>query len=476
MIQDLSNPTQLFSRFFPYALNAGQSELARRLLLFLKSEKPRCAFIMKGYAGTGKTTMVRALVKVLPLLEQKSVLMAPTGRAAKVLGHYSGMPAYTIHRSIYQKVIAADGSAQFGLNRNRNTNTLFVVDEASMIAGDSLISSNSFGNRDLLTDLIEYVYSGKNCKLLLIGDAAQLPPVGCEESPALDLAQIRSRYSLIIAEYTLTEVIRQEANSGILENATEIRKFINGADGELKLACNKEDFTIVDANDLPETLEQSYAEYGVDQVLVITRSNWMANQYNQLIRTRVRWLDNELEAGELMMVVKNNYFWVKDLPAASFIANGDILEIQKIKNYKEQYGFRFAEAAIKLLDYNTDEFDVNMLLDTITEKSASLPQERQKELFYTVAEDYPDETSTKKRNQKIFQEDPYYNALQVKFAYAVTCHKSQGGQWPVVFIDAGGMQQTPDVAFYRWLYTAITRASAKVYLLNFNPDMLNDHN
>jgi exodeoxyribonuclease V len=474
MSSEITSASQLFSRFFPYELNAGQRELSRRLLLFLKSEKPRCAFIMKGYAGTGKTTMVRALVKVLPLLEQKCVLMAPTGRAAKVLGSYSGVPANTIHRSIYRRITMPDGGSRFTLNQNKNTNTLFVVDEASMISGEGLVSEQSYSGRGLLGDLIEFVFSGKNCRLLLIGDAAQLPPVGCDESPALDLALVRANYQLTIAEYTLTEVIRQEAGSGVLENATEVRHFVNGAEGNLRLMCNRKDFVALEPADLPETLEQAYREHGVDQVLVITRSNWMANQYNQLIRTRIRWLDNELEAGELMMVVKNNYFWVKDLPAAAFIANGDIMEIQKIKNYTERYDFRFAEASVRLLDYDTPPFDVYLLLDTITEKTPSLPQERQKTLFYNVAEDYQHEQNSRKRNQLIYQQDPFYNALQVKFAYAVTCHKSQGGQWPVVFIDAGGMNQEPDVAFYRWLYTAITRASSAVYLLNFSPEMLSE--
>jgi exodeoxyribonuclease-5 len=474
MTPDTTEASQLFSRFFPYQLNGGQRELARRLMLFLKSSKHRCAFIMKGYAGTGKTTMVRALVKVLPLLEQKSVLMAPTGRAAKVLGSYSGVSAYTIHRSIYRRVTTPDGGSKFSLNPNKYKNTLFIVDEASMISGEGLVSDNSYSGRGLLGDLVQYVYSGENCRLLLIGDGAQLPPVGCDESPALDLAHLRSSFSLTIAEYTLTEVIRQEAGSGILENATEVRHFINGAKGTLRLQCNNTDFKSLTPADLPEVLEQAYNQYSGEQVLVVTRSNWMANQYNQLIRTRIRWLDNELEAGELMMVVKNNYFWVKDLPAAAFIANGDILEIQKIKNYSERYDFRFAEASIRLLDYDTPAFDVNLMLDTIMEKTPSLPQERQKELFYNVAEDYQHERDNRKRNQLIYQQDPYYNALQMKFAYAVTCHKSQGGQWPVVFIDAGAMQQESDVAFYRWLYTAITRASQQIYLVNFNPDMLID--
>lgn len=464
----LSKWQSLFQRHFPYPLTAGQTELCRILLRFLQSDKSRCAFLMKGYAGTGKTTMVHALLKVLPELNQKAVLMAPTGRAAKVLSSYSNRVAYTIHKSIYRKMVLADGSSHFGLMPNKHKNTVFIVDEASMISGRGALG----GSDNLLDDLMSYVYQHPTNRLLLIGDQAQLPPVGLEHSPALDLDLLQHNYQLTIAEYTLTEVIRQEADSGILANATLVRDFVNGAEGELKLPMHYEDFKLVEGLDLPEKLEWAYSNFGVEQTLVVTRSNWMANQYNQLIRTQIRWLDNELEASEMMMVVKNNYFWVEDLPAAAFIANGDIMEIQKVLGYTERYDFRFADAVVRMTDYDAPPFEVKMLLDTITEKTPSLSQDKMKTLFYNVAEDYADEPYARKRNERIYKEDPFYNALQVKFAYAVTCHKSQGGQWPVVFIDVGQMKEAPDVAFYRWLYTAITRASQQVFLVNFPPELM----
>jgi len=469
MKTEIAQWLRLFEHHFHYPLTSGQRELCYRLLRFLDSDKARCSFIMKGYAGTGKTTMVRALLQVLPELNQKAVLLAPTGRASKVLGHYSGQPAYTIHKRIYRKALSADGSARFALMPNKSKNTVFVVDEASMIAGRGLSGLN---RSSLLDDLMAYVFQQPTCRLLLIGDEAQLPPVGFDHSPALNLEYLRNTYQLTIAEYTLTEVIRQEAGSGILDNATLVRHFINGAEGELKLPVHREDFRAIDGQELPEMLEWAYSNFGVEQTLVVTRSNWMANQYNQLIRTRIRWLDNELEAGELMMVVKNNYFWIKELPAAAFIANGDIMEIQKVLHYTERYDFRFADVEVRMPDYDTPPFEVKMLLDTITEKTPSLDTEKMKALFYSVAEDYMDEPDSRKRNKKVYAEDPFYNALQVKFAYAVTGHKSQGGQWPVVFIDVGRLNEPPDHAFYRWLYTAITRASQQVFLVNFPEELL----
>lgn len=449
----------------------GQRDLSRKLIRFLLSEKPRCAFLMKGYAGTGKTTMVRALLSLLPEIKQKAVLMAPTGRAAKVLCYYSGQPAYTIHKTIYRRSMGADGSVRFGLAPNNRKDVVFVVDEASMIAGRQ-IADDGFDTSHLLEDLLTFVYRGENCRVLFIGDEAQLPPVGLEKSPALNLELMRDHYGLTIAEHTLTEVIRQEADSGILANATHVRHLINGSSEELKLNIQFPDVEYVTGRDLPEKLEWAYQHFGVEETLVITRSNWMANEYNQLIRRRVRWLDNELEAGELMMVVKNNYFWVKELPAAAFIANGDILEIQKVKQYTERYDFRFADAEVRMLDYDVPPFEVKMLLDTITEKGPSLSRDKAKLLFHSIAEDYQDESTSKKRNEKVFKEDPFFNALQVKFAYAVTCHKSQGGQWPVVFIDIGRMQEPADLEFYRWLYTALTRATQYVFLVQFPPEMV----
>lgn len=474
MKPDIAQWQEKFQRRFSYPLTPGQYQLSRYLFRFLISDKPRCAFLMKGYAGTGKTTMVRALLGLLPELKQKAVLMAPTGRAAKVLANYSQQPAYTIHKSIYRKTILPDGSARFGLAPNKSKNTLFVVDEASMISGRGAPGSAGLSSRNLLDDLMTFVFQQPSCRLLLIGDQAQLPPVGLEQSPALDLDMLKHEYDLTIAEYTLTEVNRQEADSGILANATRVRQLINRGEGVLRLDRSLPDFRTVDAQELPEMMEWAYSNFGVENTLVVTRSNWMANQYNQIIRTRVRWLDNELEAGELMMIVKNNYFWVKELPAAAFIANGDIMEIQKVLHYTERYDFRFADVEVKMADYDAPPFEVKILLDTITEKAPSLGQDKVKTLFYNVAEDYQDETTVKKRNQKIFSEDPFFNALQVKFAYAVTCHKAQGGQWPVVFIDVGKMDEEPDVAFYRWMYTAITRATQYVFLVNFPEELLEE--
>ncbi len=472
MKPDIEKWQSKFQRHFSYPLTSGQHRLSGYLFRFLISHKPRCTFLMKGYAGTGKTTMVRALLKTLPEIKQRAVLMAPTGRAAKVLANYSEQPAYTIHKTIYRKTVTADGEARFGLAPNKHKNTLFVVDEASMISGRGALGSGGLSNRNLLDDLMEYVYQQPTSRLLLIGDQAQLPPVGLEHSPALDINLLKHHYDLTIAEYTLTEVIRQEAESGILLNATQVRNLITSGQGVLRLDRALPDFRTVDVQELPEMMEWAYSNFGVENTLVVTRSNWMANQYNQIIRTRVRWLDNELEAGELMMIVKNNYFWIKDLPAAAFIANGDIMEIRKVMHYIDRYDFRFADVEVVMADYDAPAFEVKILLDTIYEKAPSLGQDKIKGLFHSVAEDYPDETSVRKRNQKIFSEDPFFNALQVKFAYAVTCHKAQGGQWPVVFIDIGKMENEPDTGFFRWLYTAITRASAHVFLVNFPEELL----
>lgn len=456
-----------FVNSLQYPPTDGQHKLFKTLAEFVTDNLNSDILVVNGYAGTGKTSAVGSVVKVLDVYKQKVVLLAPTGRAAKVFAHYSNKPAYTVHKQIYRQKVAADVQSVFQLDRNLNTDTLFIVDEASMIS-NTVADQSIFGTGNLLRDLVEYVRGGKNCKLILVGDDAQLPPIGLEQSPALDLEVMRI-YGKIF-NVRLTEVVRQGVDSGILKNATIIRCQLEQSDLQLPslVIDGFDDVTPISGMDLLELLETSFYKYGSDQVVVVTKSNKRANVYNNGIRQRILYRDEELSVGDSIMVVKNNYFWTSDVEELSFIANGDIAVIERIRKYEERYGFRFANVTLRFPDYGDLSLDVKIVMDTLASESASLTYDQSKTLYSGVAEDFA-HLRLKKERWLAVKNDPFYNALQVKFAYAITCHKAQGGQWPVVFIDHGYFKEEMlSVDFLRWLYTAITRASSKVYLVNFD--------
>ena len=435
---------------------------------FMTDRSDQVVMILRGSAGTGKTTLAGAIVRAMVALKQKLILLAPTGRAAKVFSLNSGHAAYTIHRRIYRQKSAGDLSS-FNLNDNLNRDTLFIVDEASMIANLGL-SEMAFGSGCLLDDLMQFVYQGQNCRLLLIGDRAQLPPVGEEESPALSAHVLRG-YGMRVYEADLNQVLRQGEDSGILWNATMIRNLWSDEVGMVSLPKIRfqgfSDIQVVMGDELVETLSSSYYHAGMDETIVITRSNKRTNIYNQGIRNMVLDRDEELCRGDLLMIVKNNYFWTEGLKEIPFIANGDRAVVQRVRHVHELYGFRFAEVTMTLPDYDEYELTATVCLDTLTSEAPALTREQQEQLYQAVMEDYADITVKAERIKKM-KSDRYYNALQVKFAYAVTCHKAQGGQWAHVYLDQGYMTDdmlTPD--YIHWLYTAFTRATEKLYLVNW---------
>lgn len=452
----------------PFEPNEEKTGLFEALGAFIVSRDPRKAFILCGYAGTGKTSVMSALVRALEGLKQPCVLLAPTGRAAKVLSRYSGAQAYTIHKKIYrQKQL---GQESFSLSDNLHRNTLFIVDEASMLSGNR--DNATFGSGCLLDDLVRYVYSGQGCSLLLVGDNAQLPPVGSINSPALDADYMAYNYQLRITNYQLSTVARQALDSGILSEATRIREQLDSPDntGNLSIRDNQKDIIRLKGEEVIETLENSWREVGAEETLIITRSNKLTNLYNNGVRARVLWKEDELSNGDRIMVTKNNYFWAQEYDDLEFIANGDMFEIERLYNCHEIYGFHFARASLRSVDYNW-EIETLVWLDTLTTDSPEANYAMQKELFARIAEDYPEIHNRKELVKRIF-DSPYYNALQIRFAYAVTCHKAQGGQWRHVYIDQGlteeWLNELTDVEKYehmRWLYTAITRATEKIYLL-----------
>ncbi|MBQ2520765.1 MAG: AAA family ATPase [Paludibacteraceae bacterium] len=452
----------------PFEPNEEKTGLFEALGAFIVSRDPRKAFILCGYAGTGKTSVMSALVRALEGLKQPCVLLAPTGRAAKVLSRYSGAQAYTIHKKIYrQKQL---GQESFSLSDNLHRNTLFIVDEASMLSGNH--DNATFGSGCLLDDLVRYVYSGQGCSLLLVGDNAQLPPVGSINSPALDADYMAYNYQLQITNYQLSTVARQALDSGILSEATRIREQLDSPDntGNLSIRDNQKDIIRLKGEEVIETLENSWREVGAEETLIITRSNKLTNLYNNGVRARVLWKEDELSNGDRIMVTKNNYFWAQEYDDLEFIANGDMFEIERLYNCHEIYGFHFARASLRSVDYNW-EIETLVWLDTLTTDSPEANYAMQKELFARIAEDYPEIHNRKELVKRIF-DSPYYNALQIRFAYAVTCHKAQGGQWRHVYIDQGlteeWLNELTDVEKYehmRWLYTAITRATEKIYLL-----------
>ena len=434
---------------------------------FLMDREERSVFVLRGSAGTGKTTLAAAVVRALTALEQKLVLMAPTGRAAKVFSGYAHHAAYTIHRRIYRQKTAGDLSV-FNLNVNMATETLFMVDEASMISNQGF--SDTFGSGCLLDDLIQFVYGGRNCRLVLIGDVAQLPPVGEDESPALMTDVLRS-YGLTVYECDLNEVLRQAEDSGILWNATRIRQAYDDVPN-IRVE-GFADIQVMPGDELIEGLATSYSRVGVDETMVVTRSNKRANIYNQGIRNTVLDREDELCTGDRIMMVKNNYYWTEQSKEIPFIANGDIAVVRRVRHVHELYGFRFAEVTMTLPDYNDYEQTAIVLLDTLTSEAPALTREQQQQLFDKVMEDYMDVPYKSDRLKKI-KEDKYYNALQIKFAYAATCHKTQGGQWAHVYIDQGYVTDDmlgPD--YLHWLYTALTRATEKVFLVNWPKTQLN---
>lgn len=454
---------------------SGQMEMIESLADFVASPDSNKLFLLKGYAGTGKTATISALVKVLDELKIKFVLLAPTGRAAKVLSKQSGKPASTIHKRIYRQLSVADGSGKFSLDRNMMRNALFIVDEASMISNLPQ-DVNVFGSGYLLSDLIEYVTNGFNCKLIISGDTAQLPPVGLSVSPALDREEL-SLFGMEVISGELTEVVRQSADSGILENATAIRNRIleESSTGfwPLKMIGHK-DVIRIGGDELIEEISNSYNKSGMEESIVITRSNKRANLFNEGIRRTILYQEDKITKGDLLMIVKNNYHWPKQLEEIDFIANGDIAEILRIRKQEERYGFHFANVVLRLIDYQDLEVECKILLEALTVEAPALTSAENKRLFEAISEDYQEIRNKRDRWKKI-REDPYFNALQVKYSYAVTCHKAQGGQWKTVFLDHGYLtSEMIDKEFLRWFYTAFTRAEERLYLVNFHKDFFED--
>ena len=443
------------------------------LSAFLLSQKENPTYILRGYAGTGKTTLVKTLVKTLPAIGMKYVLMAPTGRAAKVLSNYTGQNASTLHRRIYQTKTFPDGSISITRAENKFKNALFIVDEASMIG-----EQKEFGGSSLLDDLLGYVFSGENCRLLLIGDTAQLPPVESNESPALDCEYLKREFPVTAATYELTEVKRQALESGILYNATDIRQLLGQNLYEYHLPLfhldGFNDIQKIETETFEERLHNAFANMSDNEAVIVCKSNKRANLFNQAIRGRILNIEGEIATGDKLMVVKNNYYWTEGSPNISFIANGDMAEIRKIKHFEELYGFRFADVELSFTDYpESSNVEAKILLDTLNSNSASLTEEENKRLFAAIEEDYMDIPNRRERYKEM-KKSPWFNALQVKFAYTLTCHKTQGGQWSSVFIDSSlNQKETLEVEDLRWLYTALTRAQERVYFVNFKEDFFN---
>ncbi len=457
---------------FPHLPTAKQEVALQQLAHFVLSDKKEEVYLLKGFAGTGKTTIVGDIVSNLWKTTMKAVLLAPTGRAAKVMSNYSKSQAFTIHRKIYFPKKERGGGIKFVLAPNKHRDTIFIVDEASMIP-DAPSDSKLFGNGSLLDDLLMYVYSGHNCKLILIGDTAQLPPVHLQISPALDSEKLAYNYNKEVITLELDEVVRQAENSGILLNATNLREQLQSDyldEFKFDVKPFKDIIRLIDGYDIQEAIDNSYRENGKEETVLIVRSNKRANLYNENIRNRILYLENELAPGDYMMVVKNNYFWLKPNSEAGFIANGDIIEILEIFSIKELYGFKFAEVKVKMVDYpNQRPLETVLLLDTIRADTPSLSYEEGNRLYQEVQNDYAHEKSKYKRFLGV-KNNKYFNALQVKFSYAITCHKSQGGQWNTVFVEQPYLPNGIDRDYLRWLYTAVTRAKEKLYLIGFKSD------
>jgi exodeoxyribonuclease-5 len=461
----LPEPSAILKQKFPFEPTAGQNQLFELMDSFINKKSANKVFIIKGYAGTGKTSIVPALVKTLPLFNYKFMLLAPTGRAAKVMSGYARRSAFTIHKIIYKQVAdRATGQLRFKRINNYSKNTIFIVDESSMLSAD-----NSFGETGVLSDLISFVFEQSNNKLILIGDTAQLPPVGQTNSAGLDADFIADLMGKNVLQVELTDVMRQQAASGILKNATYLRQQIPLKNFSIKFSVHGEqDIFKMSGDKLEDGLRYAYDKFGEQGTMVICRSNKSAVMYNTHIRTALLYRTEEIEAGDLLMIVRNNYYYVPEATPSGFLANGDYVLVTKIVSFEEIYGLRFATLELRLIDYpDMEAFEAKVILDTLHTHTPALGQEENKMLYQQVLEDYKDIKNKKELNVKL-REDPYLNALQIKFAYAVTCHKSQGGQWAGVFVDQGYItEERINTDFLRWLYTAITRATDQVFLVNF---------
>lgn len=472
MIENASDFYKLIKSKFPFTPTNKQDIVLLQLSEFVFDNKPNALYLLKGYAGTGKTSIIGTIVSQLWQAKKNAVLLAPTGRAAKVISNYSKKEAFTIHKKIYFPKKEKGGGVKFVMQPNKHRNTIFIVDEASMIP-DTPADSKLFENGSLLDDLMHYVYSGHQCKLLLIGDKAQLPPVKSDLSPALDATKLDLNYNKNVTTVELDEVVRQEQNSGILDNATELRAVLETSfydSFKFDVKNYKDIVRLVDGYEIMDAINDAYSANGYEETAIIVRSNKRANLYNKQIRERILFNETELSAGDYLMVVKNNYFWIKATTEAGFIANGDIIEVLEIFSIKELYGFKFAEVKVKMVDYpRMKPFETVLLLDTIDAESASLTYEESNKLYQEVSKDYENETSNYKRFLGV-KNNRFFNALQVKFSYAITCHKSQGGQWNTIFVEQPYLPNGPDRDYIRWLYTAVTRAKEKLYLIGFKDD------
>ena len=451
----------------PFDPSEEQMLLVAGLSRFVLDDDPHTLFLLRGFAGTGKTSLVGALVRTLGDVGMKAVLMAPTGRAAHVMGDYARHAAFTIHRRIYRQ--QRYGSEAFSLAENKHTDTLFVVDEASMIADGS--GDTVFGSGNLLDDLMTYVYSGTRCRLLLVGDSAQLPPVGQEESPAMNVARLQT-YGMRVYEMALRVPARQQMQSGIVANATTLRQAIEAGPAEApQLRLNgMTDIRAVAGEDLLETVGDCYDRDGTEQTLIITRSNWRAAQFNAGVRNQILYREDELSTGDLLIVAKNNYFWTRGYDGIDFIANGDVATVSRVRGEVEtRYGLRFATVILQLPDHNDTEVEAKVVLDGLLGESPALTRTQTERMFNELM---AEQTGDRNRRLRALKDDPYFNALQVKFGYAVTCHKAQGGQWRNVLIDMGGIarEATTTIDYHRWLYTALTRARRNVFLINYFPE------
>lgn len=473
MIKDAPAFYRKLKEDFPHVPTTKQDILLQQLSHYLFDTDFNRVFLLKGFAGTGKTTIIGALVKNLWQAQFSSVLMAPTGRAAKVISNYSNREAFTIHRKIYFPKKEKGGGISFTLQPNKHRRCLFIVDEASMIS-DRVSDSKLFENGSLLDDMMQFVYSGHQCKLLLIGDDAQLPPVKLDVSPALDSKVLSLQYNKEVDQMLLDEVVRQAADSGILSNATTIREFLSDGfyeDFKFNIQGHTDIIRLVDGHEIMDAITDSYDQAGKEETAIIVRSNKRANLYNQQIRQRILFQEEEISAGDHLMVVKNNYFWLDAKSDAGFIANGDIVRILEIYAIKELYGFRFAEVKVEMVDYpSMKALDTVVMLDVLTMETPSLSYEDGDRLYKEVQQDYADEKANYKRFLKI-KGNKFFNALQVKFSYAITCHKSQGGQWDTIFIEQPYLPEGMNRDYLRWLYTAMTRAKNKLYLIGFKDEM-----
>ena len=462
----------LLIRNFPFQPTEKQEIFFQKIAFFIVDYSNDSIFVLKGYAGTGKTTVISTIVNNLIEINKKYVLLAPTGRAAKVIANYSQKPASTIHKKIYNPKTSGGGGVNFLRQPNKHKNTIFIVDEASMIS-DQSNDNKMYETGSLLDDLINYVYSGENCKMILLGDTAQLPPINLDISPALNTDTLELNYNKKVDWIELDEVMRQEEKSGILFNATELREVLKESfitNFEFNLKGFKDIVRLTDGYDIQDAINSAYSNYSIEETAFIVRSNKRANQYNEQIRMKILDKESDLSTGDFLMVVKNNYFWLKEKDEAGFIANGDIIEVLEIFSFQELYDFKFAKVKIRMVDYpNQIPFETVLILDTIKSESPSLTYEQSNKLYEEVMKDYEHLTTKYSKFQKV-KENEFFNALQVKFSYAITCHKSQGGQWNTVFIEQPYLPDGIDRDYIRWLYTAITRAKDKLYLIGFKDD------